>query len=81
MNKVFILGGYGNFGRRISVALVKAGVEIIIAGRSASKANDLVDEIQKTYPGTSVETAIFDINQSPCIIIRIFKQIGEKGRI
>ena len=35
MNKILILGGYGNFGRRIAIALVKAGLPIIAAGRSS----------------------------------------------
>lgn len=40
MHSVLILGGYGNFGKRIAAALVKRGVPVIIAGRDARKAQD-----------------------------------------
>ena len=36
-HKAMILGGYGNFGRMISKALVEQNIPIIIAGRSSSK--------------------------------------------
>ena len=38
MRKVLILGGYGNFGQKISTRLAKSGISIIIAGRSKEKA-------------------------------------------
>jgi len=37
-DRVLILGGYGNFGQRITHALVKTDVAIIIAGRQQQKA-------------------------------------------
>jgi len=64
MNKVLILGGYGNFGRRIAIALAKAGVPIIIAGRSDEKASNLAGEIGKTHADAVIETAIFDVNET-----------------
>ena len=64
MDKVLILGGYGNFGKRISVALAKARVPIIIAGRSEKKANILANEIRDTYSDASVEIVIFDVNKT-----------------
>lgn len=36
--KVLILGGYGNFGKRIAAGLIRRDVPVIIAGRDASKA-------------------------------------------
>ncbi len=41
MNKVLILGGYGNFGKRIAHALVRSGMPVIIAGRNQQKAEAL----------------------------------------
>ena len=41
MKKVLILGGYGNFGKRIAIALAKANIPIIIAGRGKHKAEAL----------------------------------------
>ena len=64
MNKVLILGGYGNFGRRISVALVKSGVSIIIAGRNKAKAAKLVADLLHDHAAAEIEVAIFDINTS-----------------
>ncbi len=40
-----ILGGYGNFGKRIARALVKKGAQVLIAGRSMEKARKLADEV------------------------------------
>ncbi len=64
MNSILILGGYGNFGRRIAVACVKAGLPIIIVGRNSDKANKLAEEIRADYPDAEVEIAIFDVNKS-----------------
>ena len=49
MNKVLILGCYGNFGKRIAFALAKAGIPVFIAGRSKDKANSLVQQIEKFF--------------------------------
>jgi len=38
---VLILGGYGNFGKRIATALSRMGVPVIVAGRDRSKAETL----------------------------------------
>ena len=38
--KVLILGGYGNFGKRIAELLTRQGVTVIIAGRDRAKAAD-----------------------------------------
>ncbi len=56
MNKVLILGGYGNFGKRISTQLSKAGVQIVIVGRNAAKATKLASEL-------GAESFVFDVNQ------------------
>jgi len=45
MSKVLVLGGYGNFGKRISTALAKDGIEVIIAGRDINKAALLAEVI------------------------------------
>lgn len=40
-----ILGGYGNFGKRISAALAAKGVPVLIAGRNLQKARKLAQSI------------------------------------
>ena len=45
MREVLILGGYGNFGKRIAMALSRHGVPLVIAGRNLSKAKALAAEL------------------------------------
>ncbi len=56
MRSVLILGGYGNFGKRIACALVKAQVAVIVAGRNKDKAEALRSELDSPL----VDTACFD---------------------
>lgn len=48
MRPVLILGGYGNFGKRIAGALVGHGVPVIIAGRDPIKASTLAASLSDT---------------------------------
>lgn len=41
MNEILILGGYGNFGKRIAAALTRHGASLIISGRNENKATAL----------------------------------------
>ncbi len=56
-NTVLILGGYGNFGKRIAEALVNAGVPVVIAGRNRMKAEALAASL-----GELAQVAVFDAN-------------------
>lgn len=47
---VLLLGGYGNFGKRIATALDAAGIATLIAGRDASKANALAASLPHATP-------------------------------
>lgn len=53
-NKVLILGGYGNFGKRIAAALAGKGMSVIVAGRDGAKAEALAREI-------GAQAACFDV--------------------
>ncbi len=73
MRRVLILGGYGNFGKRIARALVKASVPIIIVGRDRAKAEALATEL-----GQLAQSAAFDVNHDlaeqlarlqPCAVV------------
>lgn len=44
-NKVMVLGGYGNFGKRIVRGLTAKNIDVLIVGRNAKKAKMLADEI------------------------------------
>ena len=56
MGKVLILGGYGNFGKRIALALTKKNISVVVAGRNKEKAEALV----ATLPTRLAEAAAFD---------------------
>ncbi len=57
MHNILILGGYGNFGKRIARALVAKGLGIIIAGRNRQKAECLASAL-----GERAKVAIFDVH-------------------
>ncbi|MBL4907157.1 MAG: saccharopine dehydrogenase NADP-binding domain-containing protein [Sneathiella sp.] len=74
MQSILILGGYGNFGKRIAQKLATDGYPVIIAGRNKAKAQTLVDDLQ----GSHHTLAAFDVNQdlaanleslSPAVVI------------
>ena len=68
VSRVLVLGGYGNFGKRIVESLsVMEGITIIIAGRSADKADRLRQDLSLTVSGVSLETAVIDIQKSDFI--------------
>lgn len=49
MKKVLVLGGYGNFGKRIVENLTSIeGITILIAGRNISKASSLIQSLKPT---------------------------------
>jgi Saccharopine dehydrogenase NADP binding domain len=54
---VLILGGYGNFGKRIAQLLTRAGFAVIVAGRNSAKAQALA----KTLPPGLAAAAAFDV--------------------
>jgi hypothetical protein len=54
--KVLILGGYGNFGKRIARLLTRKGIVVIVAGRDGAKAAALA----KVLPPGLAEVAVFD---------------------
>ena len=63
MNKVLILGGYGNFGARIGAQLVKDNISIVIAGRELQKAEALRKKLIQGTEATLVEIAVFDASR------------------
>ncbi|QDO99935.1 saccharopine dehydrogenase family protein [Thalassotalea sp. PS06] len=64
MKNVVILGGYGNFGKRICEALIDLDdVIIYIAGRNPEKAERLKNQLQPKAKAV-VKTATLDINDS-----------------
>jgi hypothetical protein len=56
--KVLILGGYGNFGKRIAELLTRHGVAVIVAGRDSRKAAALAQRL----PAGLAEPAAFEVD-------------------
>lgn len=73
MASVLILGGYGNFGKRIAAALAASGIPVMIAGRSGQKARALAEELQRRYPDADVEITAFDIARGLADILESLK--------
>lgn len=61
VSNILILGGYGNFGKRIveSLSVIK-GITIVIAGRNINKAESLLEEL--SLIGTSAELKAMKID-------------------
>jgi hypothetical protein len=59
---VMVLGGYGNFGKRICLALAKANISIIIVGRDHDKALNCANDIKKNVPNAKINIDTSDIN-------------------
>jgi hypothetical protein len=55
MNKVLILGGSGNFGKRIAEGLSKKNINVVIAGRNR-------ENLEKIASQLNIDFILFDIN-------------------
>lgn len=55
--KALILGGYGNFGKRIAELLTRRGAAVIVAGRDGQKAAALAQRL----PAALAEATAFDV--------------------
>ncbi len=59
---ILILGGYGNFGKRISESLAKQpNICLLIAGRSLEKANQLCDKLHTENCAAQLKPIVLDI--------------------
>ena len=57
--EVLVLGGYGNFGKRIVELLLRRDIPVIVAGRDLAKASALT----QSHQGKPVRAAAFDMRQ------------------
>lgn len=64
MREVLILGGYGNFGKRIAAALNHHNVPVIIAGRHRDKAEALAAQLRANSPSSNnLRAYALDVNK------------------
>ena len=68
MGRVLVLGGYGNFGKRISAALSSKSIDIIIAGRNKPKAQTLADTLD-----SQADIAVFDVRKELAAQLAVIK--------
>ena len=61
MYTVMVLGGYGHFGVKISEALIKAEIPLIIVGRNQNKLTDTIQRLKKDHPSANISGSCFDI--------------------
>ncbi|MDV2078260.1 saccharopine dehydrogenase NADP-binding domain-containing protein [Marinobacter xestospongiae] len=65
LRRVLILGGYGNFGKRIAENLSgTAGIVLLIAGRNADRAEALCRQLAARGSPATLEPAVLDINRA-----------------
>lgn len=63
VRRILVLGGYGNFGKRIAENLSAINeITVIIAGRNSAKAERLCKDLDSNGVNTALETAVLDIN-------------------
>jgi saccharopine dehydrogenase-like NADP-dependent oxidoreductase len=71
---ILVLGGYGNFGGKISTNLAKTdGINVIVAGRSKQKAERFVVDLKHQY-GLDVQGVLLDSNQDD-----LSKKLADSG--
>ncbi|WP_288129240.1 saccharopine dehydrogenase NADP-binding domain-containing protein [Microbulbifer sp.] len=65
VGRVLILGGYGNFGKRIAARLSRIdGINVLIAGRNPDKADETCRNLQNSASHATLDSAAIDI-ESP----------------
>ena len=68
--RILILGGYGNVGKYIVKLLLQYGpphIEIVVAGRRLTKANEFLEELKADFPSSSwtrISTMFVDASDS-----------------
>ncbi len=64
MKQVLVLGGYGNFGKRICLALAKADIDVIMVGRNADHALSCVNDIKIKVTNAKITIETTDISNN-----------------
>jgi hypothetical protein len=64
VRSVLILRGYGNFGKRIAGALTKAGIPVVLSGRSREKAEALKSQLPPGLAEVSCFDAFTDLDEA-----------------
>jgi len=63
--RILVLGGYGNFGKRITAILAQnPEIHLVIAGRSREKAGALCRQTRARQPNANIESLAIDIHSN-----------------
>ena len=79
MNKVLILGGYGNFGKRIAKLFIRQKIHVMIAGRSIIKAQEALNELMKGRTTLIIAHRLATIRKVDRIYVLTEGKIAEQG--
>jgi NAD(P)-dependent dehydrogenase (short-subunit alcohol dehydrogenase family) len=60
---ILVVGGAGGVGRDVAAALAGQGAAVVVAGRSAAKAERVLDEIRVAVPGADLDFTPLDLAQ------------------
>ena len=65
MARILVIGGYGAFGSRVAERLARDGChELVIAGRSASRAADAAAALVAHFPAAKITSAVCDATRA-----------------
>lgn len=73
--KVLILGGYGNFGKRIAQQLLKSDISVILCGRNQEKAEKLAQHLNQSRLKILCGIAIFDVKEQLAENLKTLKPV------
>ena len=85
VRRILVLGGYGNFGKRIAESLCGIkDITIIIAGRNSKKAEKLCHELSLKGADAILQHAVLDIYNRIILLkfgsrIPVFRQESESA--
>jgi len=60
LSEALVLGGYGNFGKRIAAGLARRGVGVTVAGRDRDKAENAARSLSAAHPSAEISAVRLD---------------------
>lgn len=61
MTRVLVIGAGGVFGSRLCEGLLRNGFEVVVAGRSRTRAGATADRLRRAFPDGRVEVGLMDV--------------------
>ena len=67
MRKTLVVGGYGNFGRRIAKMLARSDLPLVLAGRDEAKVQRFAAQLLAEHPTCLVECRVLDAGNAEAL--------------